>query len=514
MRVGKKASVSIIILAMSSVSAFAESWNLSNDPNGFKSDWHDGFYYRNFDQMPKEGAVDEAFTPWADSYWPKNRGAFSYRWNDFQQNYSKSVNGQRLSAADRERLFFNYRLYSKQEIKNMPRDQLAKLSPLEKYSIVTGDFNYKLVKDFREKNSSDDAYWEGYCHAWSAASAHYIEPIPVDVDVMIENKKVTIPFGSGDVKALLTANYAALDGWSNFSGKLNSIKRVFSNKVAPKVQIRYVGNICQKSFLYPTTKMVKGEETLADYSDTDGALDSDLENIVQKYQDDVLRVLGNKDPLTLTATERNHLINANNPKLASQARIDSEDPTCSDTNAGAFHIVMANQLGARSQAFMIDKTRDAEIWNQPVYKYESEVVNHRLANEKAAKGTVMMVEVKTKLYYADDTDYGWTFWNPTLAGLFNLQEYFTGFLEEYKKYQEMLIHEGDETAESEYPEHVISHANYHYYLELDQNHNIIGGQWISLDRPDDLYLVKFSDFGGDFRELGRIYRPAVGRNQK
>ena len=492
-----------LISTLSALPASAEKWLPNSDPSGFQADWHDARYYRNFDQLPLEGAVPDYDTPWGDSYWPKNRGAFSYRWLPFQESNAS----QQLSASDRERIFFNYRLYSKNEIRNLSRQQLANLSPLEKYSIVIGDFDFKLVKEYREKNSANDEYWEGYCHAWSAAAAHYIEPIPVDVDVKIDGKTVTVPFGSGDVKALLTANYADLDGWSSLSGKLNGFKRLFSNKVAPKVELRFVGGMCNKPFFYPTTKIVKGVETFTDYSDTDGVMDSELESVVEKYQEDALRLYGDKDPNSLTFKEKEHLLNAQNPNLAKQARLNAEDPNCSDTNAGAFHIVMVNQLGMKGETFLMDKTRDAEIWNQPVFKYDTKILKHEVPNSKAAPGTMMMVEVETKLYYADDTDYGWTFWNPSLSGLFGMTEYFTSFLDEYKKYQDMLIREGDLDVPAEYPEHVFDHATYRYKLELDRNHNIIGGQWLTLDRPDDLYIVKMADFGGKFSQLGKIYRP-------
>lgn len=492
----------VLFSAFTSSAALAEPWLPNSDPRGFQATWNDARYLNRLDQLPVEGSVPKEATPWADSYWPKNRGAFTYRWLPFQESKAS----QHLTASDRERLFFNFRLPTKNEIKNMDRQQLANLSPLEKYSIVMGDFDFKLVKEYRLKNSANDEYWEGYCHAWSAASAHYSEPIPVDVEVKIDGKSVMIPFGSGDVKALLTANYADLDGWSSFSGKMNDIKRLFSNKVGPKVELRFVGGMCNKTFFYPTTKIVNGVETFTDYSDTDGVLDSELESIVLKYQQDVLRLYGNKDPNKLSFKEREHLMNAKNPNLATQARLNSQDPNCSDTNAGAFHIVMSNMLGLRKQSFLMDKTRDAEIWNQPVYRYETEIVKYDPPNAKAAPGTVMMAEVNTKLYYADDTDYGWTFWNPTLSGLFGIQEYFSSFLDEYQKYQDMLIREGDLDEQALYPEHVIASANYRYLLELNQKQEIIGGQWITLDRPDDLYIVKKSDFVGKFSQLGKIYR--------
>jgi hypothetical protein len=483
--------------------AHADHWNSMNDPNGFNVDWHRVNYSSNLNTLPANGEVPLEQTPWGDSYWPKNRAAFSYRWHAFQE----SGHDQNLTSADRDRLFFNYKLYKKKELLSLTREELSMLSPLEKYSIVTGDFSYKLVQEYRNKNSADDAYWEGYCHAWSAAAAHYTEPMPVDIDVMIEGKRVTVPFGSGDVKALLTANYADLDGWSNVSGKFNKFKRVFNKNVAPKIEIRYVGNMCGKTFFYPTTKVRNGVEMMTDYSETDGVLDSELEEITRKYQEDALRLYGNKNPNSLSAEEFKHLNNAKNPNLAAQARLNSQDPACSDTNAGAFHIVMANQLGVMKEGFLMDKTRDSEIWNQPVYKFDTKIVGEEAPNSKAAQGTAKMVEMDTMLYYADDTDYGWTFWNPSLSGIFGLKDYFTSFMHEFDKYQDMLIKEGDLDQREEYPEHVLASAHYRYKLELDRNGKIIGGQWITLDRPDDLYFVKKSAFVGSFSELGKIYRP-------
>lgn len=42
---------------------------------------------------------------------------------------------------------------------------------------------------------------------------------------------------------------------------------------------------------------------------------------------------------------------------------------CKDTNPGTFHVVVANLLGLRGQAFVEDRTYDYEVWNQPVRSY-------------------------------------------------------------------------------------------------------------------------------------------------
>ncbi|HEY0134061.1 MAG TPA: pre-peptidase C-terminal domain-containing protein, partial [Nannocystis sp.] len=43
---------------------------------------------------------------------------------------------------------------------------------------------------------------------------------------------------------------------------------------------------------------------------------------------------------------------------------------CKDTNAGSFHVVVANLLGIQGKAFVEDRTYDYEVWNQPVRSFK------------------------------------------------------------------------------------------------------------------------------------------------
>jgi hypothetical protein len=43
-----------------------------------------------------------------------------------------------------------------------------------------------------------------------------------------------------------------------------------------------------------------------------------------------------------------------------------KDGSCSDTNAGTLHILMTNYLGKKNQSFVMDRTFDDEVWNQPL----------------------------------------------------------------------------------------------------------------------------------------------------
>ena len=462
--------------------AQAASWNGYNNPNNFSSSWQPIQYTYSLQSLPASGRVANEDTPWSDSYWPKQRGAMGYRWFKFQnENMDQDV-----SAAQRRELFFSDTSPSKKDLLNMTADQqmeiIAKLSPLEKYSIYTKDFKYSLVKQFhnsRMGNNPDRAYWEGYCHAWTAAALHHREPKPVIKEIEVNGKTIKIPFGSADIKALLTANY--------------SLQFVDNQNLA-------IGGVCQKRFLYPTTKMKKGVEVMASYADTDGALDTDLEKLVAKFKVDARRVQASSKDLD---SEWANALNMNN--LEANARKNAEDPACKGVNAGTFHIVMANQLGLMKEGFGFDKTRDVEIWNQPAFKYESTISDQPVAlPANAAPSAVKAVAVSTRIYYADDTDYGWAFWNPTLTNLFSDDQAFMG---EYQQYQRMLMNQGDVTEMPTYPAHILDYSNYKYILELDAQGNIVGGEWLTLDRPDFLWMMKAKGYVSELKALPELYEP-------
>jgi hypothetical protein len=472
-----------LVLSLGS-QALAVSWDPANNPNNFNQPWHPTQYDYNADRLKLTGELEENRTPWSDSYWPKQRGAMTYRW----QMYSTPTQDQHLTEADRQRLFFNYKLHSLSELKKMSAQEIDKLSPLEKYSIFIGDYNYRIVKKYRAKNSASNEYWEGYCHAWSGAALHYSEPKPV---VVTNDDKIQIPFGSGDIKAILTANYADRWGVSVF------------NVMNGRKKSAQVGNVCRNSFQFPTTKIKKGKEVLTDYGDTEGQSDTALEFLVQQYQENATRVISRDKGMDWIRENDPDLLD---PNFASRSRQGAMNPACADTNAGAFHVVIGNQLGNMREGFSFDKTRDAEIWNQPAYKYESKVVSDTPVNYTVPRGkglarVTKLREYETKLYYADDTDYGWSFYFPTLSKLFSHPA--DDFMREYDRYQQLLLNEGDITERETYPESILASADYRYNVELDSKGDIVGGNWITLDRPDFLWIMQPLAFEGDFSGLNQ-----------
>ncbi len=156
-----------------------------------------------------------------------------------------------------------------------------------------------------------------------------------------------------------------------------------------------------------------------------------------------------------------------------QAEFDKKinSSKCKDINAGAFHMALANQIALLNQGFVADITRDQEVWNQPVYSYESEILEDKKeASEGSAPGTVREITLKTKMGYVQEIV-------PTFEALNDLS---------YFDYEE-----------------------YEYKIELDGMDKIIGGEWISFNRPDFIWRSQPVKFQGYFKDLQALYLQSI-----
>lgn len=144
-------------------------------------------FVRSYSNLPLEAKVTDDNKYWSGDYWGLKKGNLNYRWN------SPRPQG------------FNLKSPTKETALAMSKQELSYLSPSEKYSILIGDFNYKLVKEIAQFTSPDRAVWEGMCHGWAPASQHHNEPTP---KVAHSVDGIEVPFGTADIKGLITYFYA------------------------------------------------------------------------------------------------------------------------------------------------------------------------------------------------------------------------------------------------------------------------------------------------------------------
>jgi len=153
----------------------ADVWDKDNDPTAFSASFEFDLY-----KLGKQGKLQQ--TPWSDSYWPSFQSGIAHRW------YTANPED------------FTYKLYNKNELRRLSNDELASLSPAEKYDIFVGRYDYPTVQSEWRRTNAGDAQWEGLCHGWAPASLFYSQPNPI---TLTNEDGINVPFGSSDIKALL-----------------------------------------------------------------------------------------------------------------------------------------------------------------------------------------------------------------------------------------------------------------------------------------------------------------------
>lgn len=146
----------------------------------------------------------------------------------------------------------------------------------------------------------------------------------------------------------------------------------------------------------------------------------------------------------------------------------SSDASCTDTNAGAFHVVLTNYIGTKNESFVIDRTRDAEVWNQPVEAFAVKVLEERKPSVGAASGTVKEMLVQTNVRWVAELENAW-----------------------------------DRSGTN------LEVSTYQYTLELDSMGRIIGGEWVSWERPDFIWTQTRPSFDGIMAPLKELYEASI-----
>ncbi len=147
-------------------------------------------------------------------------------------------------------------------------------------------------------------------------------------------------------------------------------------------------------------------------------------------------------------------------------------PECSGVNAGTFHLVMTNSLGINQKAFITNVSRDQEIWNHPVYGYESEVLSEAGPSRHSSPETVREIRVETFLYSVEMQD---PLTPDPVQGTIN---------------------------------HPLNSLKYVYWLELNAQGNVVGGTWETFWHPGFIWKNKnpIREFTGAFAGLEKMLK--------
>lgn len=135
--------------------------------------------------LPLTGQVRDPQKFWSGDYWAMRKGNINFRWHA-KEGFDRSSP-------------------SLGELRTMTIAEIAQLSPAEKFDILNGRYLYPLKKEVQRLTSYAAKDWEGICHGWAPASMNHNEP---QAKTLRNRDGIKIPFGSSDIKAILSYYYA------------------------------------------------------------------------------------------------------------------------------------------------------------------------------------------------------------------------------------------------------------------------------------------------------------------
>lgn len=144
------------------------------------------------------------------------------------------------------------------------------------------------------------------------------------------------------------------------------------------------------------------------------------------------------------------------------------DPACLDSNPMSWHLAVTNRVGLYGKSFVMDSSSGPEVWNYPVSSYDYSYFNPRTfeSSHSLSASIVPLSYVLTDKY----TQYR----SPKA-------KYLVGVTMDV--FHPALISPRIGSPK----ENIIHSESYTYDLELDENYNIVGGEWYSYDRPDFMW---------------------------
>jgi hypothetical protein len=141
--------------------------------------------------------------------------------------------------------------------------------------------------------------------------------------------------------------------------------------------------------------------------------------------------------------------------------------SCLDTNPMTWHLSITNRVGRYQKSFVMDSSLGAEVWNYPISSYDYSYFNPRTFEPvHSLKSALVPIQDLTNDRYA------------TLRN--SNTKYIVGIIMD--TFHPALIEPTSGTQSNSFQTHTFI-----YDLELDENYDVIGGEWYSEDQPDFIW---------------------------
>lgn len=149
--------------------------------------------------------------------------------------------------------------------------------------------------------------------------------------------------------------------------------------------------------------------------------------------------------------------------------------SCFDTNPGAFHIALTNTYNRTNETLIVDTSSGVEVWNRPILSYD-----YQYYNINSSRNTT---NIKNAIISIDKIR------DPELRrNRSSKTKYVLGIWMNLHLLSDLALKEDDSE------ELNIKKYEVLYDLELDENYNIIGGEWHSPYHPDFIWSTTRGKF--------------------
>lgn len=159
--------------------------------------------------------------------------------------------------------------------------------------------------------------------------------------------------------------------------------------------------------------------------------------------------------------------NVSRPPRSANGRILPSE--CYDVSPRTWHLAVTNQMGVHKRSFVLDATYDYEVWNYPLVSYKYRYFNPQTWQESAnpAPSTIPIGRFTVDKFRE--------FRNPNAKSVIGV------FMDI------SFVKEVAPSARSTDAKPPVKTLRLIYDLELDENRNVIGGEWYQNAHPDFLW---------------------------
>ena len=147
-------------------------------------------------------------------------------------------------------------------------------------------------------------------------------------------------------------------------------------------------------------------------------------------------------------------------------------PDCLDTNPGAWHLSVVNQIGVSHRSFVMDAEWSSQVWNQPVFSY-----SYTYFNPKTQQSVQKLQDAQVELA-AFPGDRFRAVRAPSAVAVVGVEMDLTYTVETWPTQAKTDDPSSD----------ALRSVHYQYDLELDEQGRIIGGEWHEQEHPDFLWV--------------------------